>query len=626
VIADFDQGGDAGSQAPLRKLKPSTLISSLAHSLQALRVDSRKKFVLMLGAGASISSGVKPTREIIQGLLQNHGADLSGTDTERFDKLWERSSRDIRRAFLAPLLEAHRPSVGYQHLAVLIQRGFFDLALTFNYDRLLEQALEDLGFKNYKVVTRGETELEEIARLVESPAKAFTLLKLHGSLESTDYFLFDQKEMSAYPEQLEKLVARLTARNIIVCGYGFGDACAVKAFSATGESVVSVNRSGVPDMLRGMQYNRRSQEWDLRGEEGEFDYFMSHLAQELLEPPISDVAVRNPFHFLAAYEVDQKAWFCGRKGLARKVLAALSNETTPVLHVIGPPKSGKTSFIRAGIMAELDESSCKGRYLRCRSDLDNQLRDLAHSLSPEQLAPADLQAALAALRAAAGKPLILVLDQFERVMRGASESAARRQQLVALFDALCRAACPDFRIVFVAAQTEDVQYFTFLYTKSALPVALKHAVFDDTVFEIRPLSVRAVRNIVCLLLKSSGRSFDDGIPGLLASKFGEVRERGRTFTLAHVQALCHLLVTEPRTAADMFQPHLRPQLEDALHLAINEYDILNFLEDFPAKREPHLVRRCMQVVPDIGKTEIAKLITHRFADLLLDPEFPERVS
>lgn len=624
MIADFDQGAGAGSKAPLRKLKPRTLISSFAHSLQALRADSRKKFVLMLGAGASISSGVKPTPEIVQGLLQVHGADLSGTDAERFDKLWERSPPDMRRAFLAPLREAHRPSLGYQQLAVLIQRGFFDLALTFNYDLLLEQALEDLGFKDYKVVTRGETELEEIARLVESPAKAFTLLKLHGSLESTDYFLFDQKEMSAYPDELEKLVARLTARHIVVCGYSFRDACVIKAFSPRGGSVVSVNRSGVPDMLRGIQYNRRSQDWDLRGDEGEFDYFMSHLAQELLEPPVSDAAVRNPFHFLAAYEVGQKDWFCGRKGLARKVLAALCNETRPVLHVIGPPKSGKTSFIRAGIMAELNESSCK--YLRCRSDLDNQLRDLARSLSPGQLAPANLQAALAALRTAAGKPLILFLDQFERAMRGASESAARRQQLVALFDALCRAACPDFRIVFVAAQTEDVQYFTLLYTKSALPVALKHAVFDDTLFEIRPLSVRAVRNIVLLLLKSSGRSFDDGIPGLLASKFGEVRERGRTFTLAHVQALCSLLVTEPRTAADMFQPHLRPQLEDALHQVINEYDILNFLEDFPAKREPHLVRRCMQVVPDTGKTEIAKLIKHRFADLLRDPEFPDRVS
>jgi hypothetical protein len=214
----------AGSAPASLQPEPSSKVRSLAHAMRALKASTGKKFVLMLGAGASLSSGVKTTREIIDELLRDHGADLTGTPDERLDKLWERSTPDLERAYLAPYLEDHQPSLGYRDLAVLIQRGFFDLALTFNYDRLVEQALDNLGFTDFKVVISGETQLDEIAKLVEEPEAAFTLLKLHGSLRSTNKFLLDQAEMSEYPETLNKLVGRLTERHIIICGYGFNDA------------------------------------------------------------------------------------------------------------------------------------------------------------------------------------------------------------------------------------------------------------------------------------------------------------------------------------------------------------------------------------------------------------------
>src|SRR5438309_11156633 len=108
-----------------------------------LKKGQGEKFVLMLGAGASMSSGVKSTPTLMEELLQQYGTDLNPADRleDRFDKLWQRTSDRDRRMFLQPYLD-HEPSVGYTKLAALIEAGYFDLALTFNCDDLGDKALQ----------------------------------------------------------------------------------------------------------------------------------------------------------------------------------------------------------------------------------------------------------------------------------------------------------------------------------------------------------------------------------------------------------------------------------------------------------------------------------------------------
>ena len=136
-----------------------------------MRLKKRQgdKFVLMLGAGASMSSGVKSTPKLMEELLAQYGTDLNGTDRleDRFDKLWGRTSDRDRRALLQPYLD-HEPSVGYTKLAALIEAGYFDLALTFNFDDLVEKALAGIGFSDFKRVIRGETIEDEMQKLVDA--------------------------------------------------------------------------------------------------------------------------------------------------------------------------------------------------------------------------------------------------------------------------------------------------------------------------------------------------------------------------------------------------------------------------------------------------------------------------
>ena len=266
-----------------------------------MRLKKRQgdKFVLMLGAGASMSSGVKSTPKLMEELLAQYGTDLNGTDRleDRFDKLWGRTSDRDRRALLQPYLD-HEPSVGYTKLAALIEAGYFDLALTFNFDDLVEKALAGIGFSDFKRVIRGETIEDEMQKLVDALEPRFKLIKLHGSLESSDHFLFDVNEMNEYPPAINALVNRITSRDIVMCGYGFKDVCVIRAFAQRGGSVICVNPSGVPRELRGFLKDRRS---DDLGIESDFDTFFGELYDELLAPEPTATAEKpppNPFKFL----------------------------------------------------------------------------------------------------------------------------------------------------------------------------------------------------------------------------------------------------------------------------------------------------------------------------------------
>src|SRR5688572_19166959 len=109
-------------------------IRSLAQFV-AVKKNTDRKFVLMLGAGASLSSGVKTTAAIIDELVRKYGKGVSGDSLDdRFDMLWRTASPDDRRLMLGPYLDA-APSSGYRRLADLIQAGYIDVVITFNFDR-----------------------------------------------------------------------------------------------------------------------------------------------------------------------------------------------------------------------------------------------------------------------------------------------------------------------------------------------------------------------------------------------------------------------------------------------------------------------------------------------------------
>lgn len=100
------------------------------------RTVGDKPPVLLLGAGASIDSGIGAMPEL---------ADLFRcADFDAFSRYIDTTTAAERYRYLAEFLQTRRPSEispGYQALAPLCAQNYFDLVLTTNMDPLLDDAL-----------------------------------------------------------------------------------------------------------------------------------------------------------------------------------------------------------------------------------------------------------------------------------------------------------------------------------------------------------------------------------------------------------------------------------------------------------------------------------------------------
>ena len=98
-----------------------------------LKKRQGEKFTLILGAGASMSSGIVSTQKLMEGLLNEFGQDLDPSQPleDRFDKLWQRTSDGDRSILLQPYLEK-TPSAGYTKLAALIDAPAPSMSTNFS--------------------------------------------------------------------------------------------------------------------------------------------------------------------------------------------------------------------------------------------------------------------------------------------------------------------------------------------------------------------------------------------------------------------------------------------------------------------------------------------------------------
>ena len=127
----------------------------LIHLLKGHNCESCN-FALFLGAGASISSNVKPAKEMIKELrLQLY---QNNEENEHFDQWlskqkWYNKETEYsqllekvydgpaqRREYIEECIDGAEPSWGYIYLSNMISKGFFNVVFTTNFDDLLNEA------------------------------------------------------------------------------------------------------------------------------------------------------------------------------------------------------------------------------------------------------------------------------------------------------------------------------------------------------------------------------------------------------------------------------------------------------------------------------------------------------
>jgi WD40 repeat protein/DNA-binding SARP family transcriptional activator len=160
-------------------------------------------------------------------------------------------------------------------------------------------------------------------------------------------------------------------------------------------------------------------DWHLAGDDVAAEVVELQTMRERAQLTGSDALPACPFKGLASFDVEDAPVFFGREQLVADMIARLPG--TRLMGIVGPSGSGKSSALRAGLLAALADGVLPGSEHWPQA----LIRPGAHPLAALERATAELPAR---------ERWIVVVDQFEEAFtacRGAAERAAFVDALVA---------------------------------------------------------------------------------------------------------------------------------------------------------------------------------------------------
>lgn len=202
-----------------------------------IRCDDTPNYSLLLGAGCSITSGIKSGGQLIN--EQEKEIAISNNipeDSDEFNKFFESQDwyddrnpysslferrydlQRQRRSFVENEVANKNPSIGYAYLVKLIEQNYFNAVFTTNFDDLLNEAF--YRFSNVRpVVCAHDSAISSITITSKRPK----IIKLHG-----DYLFEDIKSTLRETESLEgnmknKFIEFSKDYGLIVVGYAGND-------------------------------------------------------------------------------------------------------------------------------------------------------------------------------------------------------------------------------------------------------------------------------------------------------------------------------------------------------------------------------------------------------------------
>jgi len=204
-------------------------------NLLKARVDKHPNYALFLGAGASVSSGIKTTGKMIDGWRQSLYATYRGDDdylvwlakqdwyeaedeySRLFEMVYDQPSQ--RRVYIEKCVKDAKPNWGYAYLNGLIGNGIFNVVFTTNFDDLVNEACFAFTNELRPMVCAHDSAVSSVRLMSERPK----VIKLHGD------FLYDSiKNTSSELQSLENNMRDNFAEfakqyGLVVMGYGGND-------------------------------------------------------------------------------------------------------------------------------------------------------------------------------------------------------------------------------------------------------------------------------------------------------------------------------------------------------------------------------------------------------------------
>lgn len=206
------------------------------------RTDTNPNYTLFLGAGCSVTSGVKPAASLCDewrnDVIKNLAPELLGHSTEdkkewlkkeqgdwydpqkEYSTLFERKYdlQRQRRMFVENEVREARPSIGYAYLTALVEQDYFNTIFTTNFDDLINEAFF-LYSKQRPIVCAHDSSINSVTVTSKRPK----IIKLHGDYLFDDIKTTERETESLGQNMKEKFIEFAKDYGVIFVGYSGGD-------------------------------------------------------------------------------------------------------------------------------------------------------------------------------------------------------------------------------------------------------------------------------------------------------------------------------------------------------------------------------------------------------------------
>jgi NAD-dependent SIR2 family protein deacetylase len=206
------------------------------------RTDGTPNYTVLLGAGCSVTSGIRPATVLCdtwrQEILLSLGIDTSKMSTEEqrqslrekesswYDLQREYSSlfekrydlQRQRRMFVENEVKDAVPSIGYLYLTALVEQDYFNTVFTTNFDDLVNEAFF-LYSQKRPIVCAHDSSINSITVTSRRPK----IIKLHGDYLFDDIKATDRETESLDQNMKEKFIEFAKDYGLVVVGYAGGD-------------------------------------------------------------------------------------------------------------------------------------------------------------------------------------------------------------------------------------------------------------------------------------------------------------------------------------------------------------------------------------------------------------------
>ena len=199
--------------------------------------EGERTYAVFLGSGISRTAGIPTGGEILNNTIEllyemEHHVDKLEDETakEWFEKSkyknWGyseileslRETPEERRKFLEKFFIGKKPTEAHNIIAEMVEKNLIKCIITTNFDRLMEQSLDDKGI-HYDVVA-SETDLNELKPREHCNCRIY---KLHGDYQKSN-IKNTKKELENLEKKLEKEFKEiLNNYGIITIGYSGSD-------------------------------------------------------------------------------------------------------------------------------------------------------------------------------------------------------------------------------------------------------------------------------------------------------------------------------------------------------------------------------------------------------------------